>query len=238
MHRTRATAAALRAPAVLALVAVLAACSHTGTLGAVALPPSTSSPPPTSTSAPPPTTAPPSPTIAWTGCPGHGGWSCGTLAVPLDHAHPGATITLALSRHPATDPSHRLGSLLLNPGGPGASGIAFAYQAVSAMLDPVLVSDFDVIGFDPRGVGASAPVECVDGPTLDRLNHLDPAPTTPAAVAASVAGAKELAAACEAHNGALLPHLSTVDAAEDMDDIRAALGDPKLTYLGFSYGTL
>ena len=229
--------------AVLAAVGLLAAgCTGGQTLGAVAVPEAPSStttpsttPPPTSTPQP---TVPAAGAIAWAPCPGHTGWDCGTLGVPLDHAHPGATITLALSRHPAADPAHRVGSLLLNPGGPGASGISFAYEAVSGLLDPVLVRDFDVIGFDPRGVGASTPVQCVDGPTLDRLNHLDPAPSTPAAVAALEAGAKELAAACEAHSGALLPHLSTVDAARDMDDIRAALGDPRLTYMGFSYGTL
>jgi pimeloyl-ACP methyl ester carboxylesterase len=185
----------------------------------------------------PSTTAPAAP-IAWSACPGHAGWDCGTLSVPLDHANPAlGDITLALDRHRAT--SHRLGSLLVNPGGPGASGVEWAFDALAAQaLDPVLVRDFDIVGFDPRGVGASTPVECVDGATLDRFNHLDPAPVTAAGVDALVSGYRQLAAGCAARSGRLLAHVSTVDAARDMDAIRAALGDPKLTYLGFSYGTL
>lgn len=190
---------------------------------------------PTAPGGPPPTTAQP---VHWSPCPGHPGWDCASLPVPLDHAHPGRTVDVALSRHRATVPARRVGSLLLNPGGPGASGIAFAYSAVDSTLDPQLVQFFDVIGFDPRGVGQSTPVVCVDGPTLDRLDHLPPAPTTPADVDAIVAGAKELVAGCQKGSGDLLPHVSTLDAARDLDDIRAALGDPKLSYLGFSYGTL
>jgi len=197
-------------------------------------------PPPASTA--PSTTAqassPPVGTIAWSACTGHAGWDCGALEVPLDHALPGRSISIALNRHRAAPSAARVGSLLVNPGGPGASGIDFAYDAVASILDPRLVQAFDVIGFDPRGVGLSTPVQCVDGPTLDRLNNLPPAPTTPAEVSEVVAGAKEIAAGCEANSGYLLPHIATVDAARDIDDIRSALGDPKLTYLGFSYGTL
>jgi pimeloyl-ACP methyl ester carboxylesterase len=202
--------------------------------------PSSQAASPTSTgpSAPVTTAAPIAGPVAWTACSGHPGWQCGTLQVPLDYAHPGPTIGIALNRHPATDPANRVGSLLLNPGGPGASGLEFAYDAVDDLLDPVLLSDFDIIGFDPRGVGQSDPVECVDGPTLDQLNHLPPAPSTPADLAAVEAGVKQLDAGCEARSGTLLPHVSTADAARDMDSIRAAVGDAKLTYLGFSYGTL
>jgi len=218
------------AVAALLICVALPACSGGSKQG----PPTT--PAPTTPAAPATTT--PAAAIAWSSCSGHPGWQCGTLQVPLDYAHPGPTIGIALNRHPATDPSHRVGSLLINPGGPGASGISFAYDAVDGFLDPVLVRDFDIIGFDPRGVGASDPVECVDGPTLDQLNHEVPAPSDAADIATLEAGAKELDAGCAAHSGALLAHVSTADAARDMDEIRAALGDAKLTYLGFSYGTL
>jgi len=176
--------------------------------------------------------------IRWRSCSGHPGWQCGTLVVPLDYAHPGRSISIAVNRHPATAPGRRIGSLVVNPGGPGVSGVQFAYEAVGGLLDPALVQDFDVVGFDPRGVGASTPIECADGPTLDRINHLDPDPRTPAEEAALLAGAKELADSCEQRSGALLPFVATVDVARDMDALRAALGDTKLTYLGFSYGTL
>ncbi len=177
--------------------------------------------------------------VAWGSCPGgESGWQCGTLAVPLDHAHPGRAITLALTRHRATDRARRIGALVVNPGGPGVSGIAWAFSAVADLFDPVLVKDFDIVAFDPRGVGASTPVTCVDGPTLDRINHLDPVLDSAARLAAVTAADREEAAACEARSGWLLPDLSTQAEAEDLDTIRAALGEPKLTYLGFSYGTL
>jgi pimeloyl-ACP methyl ester carboxylesterase len=190
----------------------------------------------------PSTTTPPPPVaggVAWGPCPAHNGWQCGDLSVPLNHADPGGpTISIALNRHPAEDPADRIGSLLINPGGPGASGVQFAYDAVDGLLDQVLLDDFDIIGFDPRGVGSSTAISCVDGPALDALNHLPPDPTTPVQIDQVIAGVKSLDAGCEAHSATLLPYVSTKDAAEDIDDIRAAVGDSKLTYLGFSYGTL
>jgi len=202
------------------------------------VPPSAGSPAPT----PPPSVATPAAPISWSPCPQHQGWECADLAVPLDHrADPtgkGRLITIALNRHRATQAARRLGSLLVNPGGPGASGIEFAYAMVAGILDPSIVARFDVVGFDPRGVGQSTPVHCVDGATLDRIGVLDPVPDTPAKLADQEAAARELAAGCLAHSGDLLAHVSTVDAAQDMDSIRASLGEAKLTYLGFSYGTL
>ena len=228
------------------VVGLLGACTSGGHVrpapapgSSAAAPVGIAGPPTTGADGPPATgTGGPSPGIRWSACPAHAGWDCGTLAVPLDYAHPGPTIAVAVNRHRASKAAHRLGSLLVNPGGPGASGIGFAYAAVGNLLDPALTDAFDVVGFDPRGVGASSPVVCTDGPTLDRINHLDPRPTTPAKLAALVAAAKELGAECQANSGRLLPHLSTLDAARDLDQIRAALGDPRLTYLGFSYGTL
>ena len=224
----------------LLIAALLAGCSSSGpasqsgggSTGLDLAPSST----PTTVSTPP---TPPARTIAWSSCPGHSGWDCGTLQVPLNPAEPtGPTIGIALNRHRATDPSQRIGSLLINPGGPGASGIDFAYEAVPGLLDSSLIAHFDIIGFDPRGVGASSPIACTDGPTLDRINHLDPVPSTPAKLAALIAGAKELDADCESRSGSILPYVATVNVAKDLDLIRAALGDSKLSYLGFSYGTL
>jgi len=180
---------------------------------------------------------PPPRTAGWKPCRGHPGWQCTTLSVPLDRRHPeGRQIALALNRHPADDPARRIGSLLVNPGGPGASGVSFAYEALG-LLSPRLTSRFDIVGFDPRGVDRSAPVRCLDGPGLDRLIDVDPFPTTSARRQAIINSARQLSVACRVHAGPELPFLSTLDAARDMDDIRAALGDRRLSYLGFSYGT-
>ena len=175
--------------------------------------------------------------VTWTTC--GAPFQCGTVTVPIDYTHPkNGTISLALIRLPASNPAQRIGDLLTNPGGPGASGVDFVRSGATQVFSAGLRARFNIIGFDPRGVGASDPVECVDGPTMDQLNALDPNPgTDPAKIQAIIDGDKTFDAACEAHSGALLPFMTTVDAAKDMDLIRAALGDSKLTYLGFSYGT-
>jgi pimeloyl-ACP methyl ester carboxylesterase len=174
--------------------------------------------------------------LAWSEC--AVAFECATLAVPLDYANPGGRqITLALARLPAADPAHRIGSLLINPGGPGGSGVDFLESSADSIFSKVLRDRFDIVGFDPRGVGASTPVTCLDGPALDRLNALDPTPDTPAERQALIDGAREFDQACVRSSGDLLPYMSTTDAARDMDRIRAALGETKLTYFGFSYGT-
>lgn len=232
----RRAAPLVRTWTVLACAAVLGACS--GPARRAARPPASTNAPAvsSSTTAPATSTSPSAAPLDWAGCAGHPGWDCATLEVPLDHSHPGRTIGIALSRHRAKT-SARRGSLLVNPGGPGESGIDWAYSALDSTLDHKLVDDFDIIGFDPRGVGRSAPIRCADGPTLDRYLHLEPHPTTPDQIATVVAATKEFAAGCQARSGDLLRFVSTADAARDIDDIRAALGDAKLTYLGFSYGT-
>jgi pimeloyl-ACP methyl ester carboxylesterase len=141
---------------------------------------------------------------------------------------------MALDRKPAS--GSKLGSLLVNPGGPGASGVDFLPEAV-AMMPKSLLQRFDVVGFDPPGVARTAPVTCLDPAGLDRYFHLDPSPDTPQSVAATIAEDRQYAAGCESRSGAELPYVSTVDAAMDMDYIRQAVGDAQLTYLGFSYGT-
>src|ERR1700694_3744826 len=108
--------------------------------------------------------------LSWTAC--GKGFQCATWQVPLDYAHPDAgTIAIALNRKPATDQANRIGSVLTNPGGPGASGIQFLQGEAASMT--VVNRRFDLIGFDPRGVGQSAPVRCFDGPQLDKFNALD-----------------------------------------------------------------
>ena len=173
--------------------------------------------------------------LDWTDC--GAPFECATLQVPIDYANPqGSSIGLALIRLPASDPSSRIGSLLTDPGGPGASGVDFVRSA-QTVFSADLRAHFDIVGFDPRGVERSSPIECLDGPATDQLYELDPTPDTPAERQAIIDATKAFDAACEAHSGELLPHMTTADAARDMDRIRAAVGDRKLTYLGFSYGT-
>ena len=173
--------------------------------------------------------------LTWHAC---SSFECATLQVPLDYSHPEAgTLDLALIRLKATNPANRIGSLLLNPGGPGASGVQFLRDASFGF--GTLRARFDLVSFDPRGIGDSTSVHCP--PTalfsLDTFNALDPVLDDPAEKQAVISADQGFAAACKAGSGSLLPYVSTVATARDMDQIRIALGDPKLTYLGFSYGT-
>ena len=154
--------------------------------------------------------------------------------MPLDFRRPdGPHITLALARLPAAH--KRIGVLLTNPGGPGGSGIDFLRSAADVFPQEIRDS-FDLVSWDPRGVGASAPVRCVDN--LDPFYAVDRDPQTPAAVAQNVAAARTFVDACRRNSGDLLPYVSTGATARDLDAIRAAIGDEKISYLGFSYGTL
>ncbi len=158
---------------------------------------------------------------------------CGTLAVPLDYGQPdGEQIDIALVRAP-TAGSDRIGSLVFNPGGPGGSGIDFLTSAVS-IVPPELADRFDLVSFDPRGVGASTAVEC-DVNFDDDVSLLGPGDD--AGWEALVAEAEGLAAKCTAESTALAPYLGTNNAARDLDRMREALGDDQLSYVGFSYGT-
>ena len=173
--------------------------------------------------------------VKWTAC-SPSGFQCGSVQVPLDYAHPDAgTIAIALNRKPATDPANRVGSVLTNPGGPGASGIHFLQGEAPSMTN--LNRKFDLIGFDPRGIGDSAPVRCLTGPEEDAFNALDSVLDDPQEKQAFIQGDKNFAAGCSQRSSRVLPFVDTVSAAKDMDLIREALGDVKLTYLGFSYGT-
>jgi pimeloyl-ACP methyl ester carboxylesterase len=170
--------------------------------------------------------------LTWHGC--HNGLQCSRLLVPLDYTDPsGRRLRIALIREPASGDAQ--GSLIINPGGPGASGVEFLAQAASVFTP--LRTRFDLVSFDPRGVGASAPVRCLSSAQLDAYIHLNPVPQTAAERRQSVRASKRFADACYEKNGNYLAHVGTKDAARDMDVLRAALGDNKLTYYGASYGT-
>ncbi|MCV7195859.1 alpha/beta hydrolase [Mycobacterium angelicum] len=182
--------------------------------------------------------------IEWTLCrssnPGvkiPGGALCGKLAVPVDYAHPDADVaTLALIRFPAT--GDKIGSLVINPGGPGESGIEAAL-GVFQTLPRKVHERFDLVGFDPRGVAASRPaIWCNSDADNDRLRAEPQVDYSPAGVARIEDETKQFVQRCVDKMGKnFLANVGTVNVAKDMDTIRAALGDEKLTYLGYSYGT-
>ncbi len=182
--------------------------------------------------------------LAWHPCPQDGAGypaasrlKCAYLKVPLDYSRPGGRkISLALSEIPATAPaSQRQGVLLVNPGGPGASGLSLA-ATIASVLSPSVAADYTIVGFDTRGVGASVPALTCD-PTFFSRPRPDYVPSSSAAEQVLIDRAKMYAADCEKRFGWLLPYMTTEDFARDMDSIRAALGQQKISYYGISYGT-
>jgi len=220
-----------------ALALLLASCGggtgHPDAVTHTTHAPTTTAPTTTTTTTEPPLPITP---ITWSAC--NGNLQCGNLIVPLDYAHPdGATINIAVERHLAEDPGARIGSLVINPGGPGVSGIDDFANELS-VLTPQLLDDFDVVTFDPRGVQRSDPVTCGETPGAPPSALPDPVPQTAAAQQATFASIRQFIADCEKASGTVLPFVGTVDVARDMDRLRAALGDAGLTYMGQSYGTL
>lgn len=175
--------------------------------------------------------------LRWSSC--RDGDECATLEVPLDYSQPdGKTIGIAVLRNAADRPSERVGDLVVNPGGPGAPGTDYAATSSDYPNFPsTIYRHYDVVGFDPRGTGESAPVDCLSDSQLDAFVAADPDPDTPAEVQEFVKDSDEFGPGCERRSGDLYRHLSTHDAARDMDVLRAALGDDHLDYLGASYGT-
>jgi len=174
--------------------------------------------------------------LTWESC--GAGFDCTDITAPLDWENPAdGEISLAVVRHQATGEHH--GSLLINPGGPGSSGYDFVAESLTYAVGDTLIENFDVIGFDPRGVGRSSAVACLDAEAMDEYNYgvIDAPRNTPEWEAALTARHEEFAEACEANSDGILPHVTTVNSARDMDLIRAVLGDTTLNYLGFSYGT-
>ncbi|MBA3232820.1 MAG: alpha/beta fold hydrolase [Propionibacteriales bacterium] len=171
--------------------------------------------------------------VNWTDC--GGGDECADVWVPLDYSDPdGQAITVKAKRQPATDDSNRRGSLLINPGGPGGSGIDYLD---SIDLDLSITDAYDVIGFDPRGVASSTPVDCVSDEQLDAYVASDPTPDTAAEIQDFTKQWTTITDGCVERSGPLLEHVSTVEVARDMDVIRSVVGDDVLSYFGASYGT-
>jgi pimeloyl-ACP methyl ester carboxylesterase len=184
---------------------------------------------------------PTSSTLHWHSCAGliaqTGIRDCTTLRVPLNYTDPsGRHLSLALDMIPATAPaSEQQGILLVNPGGPGGSGLSLAAE-VAGGLSPSVARDYDIIGFDPRGVGASVPQLTCD-PSFFSAPRPDYIPASAAAEQVNINRAKTYASACEQRFGWLLPYMTTKNMARDMDSIRAAFGVAKINYFAFSWGT-
>ena len=174
-------------------------------------------------------------TLEWEDC--DGGFECATVQVPLDYDDLGGdTVGLLVDRLPSDDRDARIGSLLVNPGGPGGSGADYARALATQVGDGVRAA-YDIVGFDPRGVGSSEPVECVGTEELDELIASEGSPDDDAEVDEALGILRDFGAACEQAQPDLLAHVSTVEVARDLDVLRAVLGDDELHYLGASYGT-
>lgn len=176
--------------------------------------------------------------LTWKSCAQAGeAFECATLKVPLDYKSPGRSIGLSVLKRPADGESDKLGALVINPGGPGGSGVDYAKYATT-VFSAGIIDRYDVVGFDPRGVGRSAPIRCIDNGQTDTWLSMDATPDNKSEITELVAFDKTFAQACKKNTGAVLGHVSTVEAAADMDLLRAALGEEKLSFFGASYGTL
>ncbi|CAM3160688.1 alpha/beta hydrolase [Nocardioides dubius] len=172
--------------------------------------------------------------LSWEAC---GANQCAWVQVPLDYAQPdGERIELRLLKVAAGQPDQRLGSLVINPGGPGGSGVDYAAQA-EYVFGTAIRDRYDIVGFDPRGVGQSAPIDCLSDDELDAWYAKDPTPDTPGEVAEAARWSTRFGQGCKERSGELAAHVSTVEAARDLDVIRAVLDERKLDYFGASYGT-
>ncbi|MCZ2818254.1 alpha/beta hydrolase [Modestobacter sp. VKM Ac-2984] len=236
-HRRLATAGG----AFLALALTLAGCTSSGEEETAAAVSSSEAPP-----------AEPEPQlIEWTDCDdqidpiiaGRPGserdlvFSCGTTTVPVSYEDPeGGTLQLFLVRASLAGQTYPIGSLMVNPGGPGQSAADAAIQAALTLPEAV-VNQFDIVGLDPRGTGLSTPVECISDEQKDELFAADPRVTDTAAQDALFSQVEEVAAGCSEEYQEALGAFSTADAARDLDLVRRSLGDDQLNYLGYSYGT-
>ncbi len=168
--------------------------------------------------------------LQWTQC---GKAFCARISVPLNYAQPnGDTITLSIRRIGSAD----LPPLVMNPGGPGSEGTQFA-QSIATSLDPAITAAYTPVGFDPRGTGDSAPVQCFTGVSANKWLRLDSTPDTVAEVVKYLSAAAKISPACQRMSPTLAANIGTDNTVRDMDIIRAVLGSEKLNWLGFSYGT-
>jgi pimeloyl-ACP methyl ester carboxylesterase len=178
------------------------------------------------------------PRVMWRAC--GGGFECARFKVPLDYDRPhGRKVELALIRLPAENPARRIGSLFTNPGGPGTSGIGHVRSSARLAYPAKVRARFDIVGFDPRGVGASTPARCF-GSSEEQQEFFSNSPIIPVTgrqFRSAAADASELARRCQDLVGWLLPHLSTANVSRDLNVLMTAVGDEDLTYAGYSYGT-
>ncbi|KOV68409.1 alpha/beta hydrolase [Streptomyces sp. MMG1121] len=175
--------------------------------------------------------------LRWRSC-GVPGFQCATMKAPLDYDNPGSgDVRLAVARKKATGKGKPIGSLLVNPGGPGGSAVEYLQSYAGVGYPSDVRARYDMVAMDPRGVARSEPVECLDGRQMDAYTQTDMTPDDQHEQNALVTADKKFDESCGAHSARLLRHVSTVEAARDMDILRAVLGDQKLNYVGASYGT-
>ncbi|MBW5422234.1 alpha/beta fold hydrolase [Streptomyces sp. BG9H] len=175
--------------------------------------------------------------LRWREC-GVAGFECASVKVPLDYDKPAAgDIKLAVARKQATKRSERIGSLLVNPGGPGGAAIGYLQSYAALGYPEEVLARYDMVAVDPRGVARSAPVTCLDGKDMDAYTQTDMTPDDRRETVRLRTSFEKFAEGCEKRSSRILPHVSTVEAARDMDVVRAVLGDERLSYVGASYGT-
>lgn len=173
--------------------------------------------------------------LTWKSC--YTSYQCATLVVPVDYENIGKEVFhLQVLRHQATKPGSRIGAIVVNPGGPGGSGVDYAYGATE-IVSTEINQRFDIVGFDPRGVASSEPFRCLDDKATDQYLASDGKADTPAQQAELINSSKVFAESCAKVAGSRLGHYSTLETAKDMELLRRALGEPKLNFLGKSYGT-
>ena len=172
--------------------------------------------------------------LKWGDC--YQNYECAYLQVPIDYADlETGSFSISLLRFKARDQDRRIGSLVVNPGGPGSSGINYAYNA-EYIVSPEILKRFDIVGFDPRGVGESAPIKCLTDTETDSSFAADPKPDNGAELALMIRDTSDFFAKCAERSNGIM-HYGTLNTARDMDILRSALGDKKLHFLGKSYGT-
>jgi len=177
--------------------------------------------------------------LSWRDCGDGDGFQCAKMKAPLDYDNPDPAddLDLAVARKKAGGKAKPVGSLLVNPGGPGGSAIEYVQQAAGVGYPAPVRSRYDIVGMDPRGVAASEPVRCLTDKQMDTYTQTDQTPDDQQETGRLVSAYKKFAAGCKKRSGEVLGHISTVDAARDMDVLRSLLGDKKLNFVGASYGT-
>ena len=173
-------------------------------------------------------------TLEWSSC--YDTFQCATLKVPIDYTNASlGQFDIAVVRYRDPNQRDRIGSLVINPGGPGVSGVEYALNA-QYIVNPEVLEQYDIVGFDPRGIGSSTPISCLNDAEQDAILISDPKPDNEAEYQQAIKDTQEFVDKCIARTPNIA-HFSTNEAAQDMELLRQGLGDEKLNYLGFSYGS-